>query len=75
MKPDGIIHVKTDSDLFYDYTLEIIDSNSHELIYSNNDLYSNPADLRIKDVIAVQTFYEKRWLAEGFKIKYLEYKI
>ena len=75
MKPDGIIHLKTDSDLFYDYTLEVIHADSHELIYSNDDLYSNPSDLRIKDVIAVQTFYEKMWLAEGCKIKYLKYKI
>ena len=75
MKPGGIIHLKTDSDLFYDYTLEVIHEDGHELIYSNNDLYSNPEDPKIKDVIAVQTFYEKMWLAEGFKIKYLEYKI
>jgi hypothetical protein len=32
-------------------------------------------DHRIKDVIAVQTFYEKMWLAEGFKIKYLEFRL
>ena len=75
MKPDGIIHLKTDSDLFYEYTLEVIKEDGHELLYSNADLYSNPDDPRIKDVIAVQTFYEKMWLAEGFKIKYLEYKL
>jgi tRNA (guanine-N7-)-methyltransferase len=75
MKPDGIIHVKTDSDLFYDYTLDVIREDGHELIYSNSDLYSDMEDHRIKDVIAVQTFYEKMWLAEGFKIKYLEFRL
>jgi tRNA (guanine-N7-)-methyltransferase len=75
MKPEGIIHLKTDSDLFFDYTLEVINEDGHELIYSNTDLYNNPDDLKIKEVIAVQTFYEKMWLAEGCKIKYLEYKI
>lgn len=75
MKPEGIIHLKTDSELFYDYTLEVINENKHELIYSNDDLYSNLDDPRIKDVIGVQTFYEKMWLAEGSKIKYLEYKL
>ena len=75
MKPDGIIHLKTDSDLFYKFTLRVIKEDGHDLLYSNDDLYSNPDDLRIKDVIAVQTFYEKMWLAEGFKIKYLEYKL
>ena len=75
MKPDGIIHLKTDSDLFYAFTLRVIKEDGHELLYSNDDLYSNPDDYRIKDVIAIQTFYEKMWLAEGFKIKYLEYKL
>ena len=75
MKPDGIIHLKTDSDLFYNFTLRIIKDDGHDLLYENDDLYSNPDDLRIKDVIAVQTFYEKIWLAKGFKIKYLEYKL
>lgn len=75
MKPEGIIHLKTDSDLFYDYTLDVIKEDGHELIYSNSDLYSNIDNHRIKDVIAVQTFYEKMWLAEGFKIKYLEFRL
>jgi tRNA (guanine-N7-)-methyltransferase len=75
MKPDGVIHLKTDSDLFYNFTLSVIKADGHNLLYSNDDLYSNPDDHRIKDVIAVQTFYEKIWLAEGFKIKYLEFKI
>ncbi|MDP4291524.1 MAG: tRNA (guanosine(46)-N7)-methyltransferase TrmB [Bacteroidota bacterium] len=75
IKPDGIIHLKTDSDLFFEYTLEVIKENGYKLLYSNPDLYEYPDDPRIKDVIAVQTFYEKMWLAEGCKIKYLEYKI
>jgi len=75
MKPDGVIHLKTDSNLFYNYTLEVIKDDGHNLLYSNADLYSNTEDPRIKDVIKVQTFYEKMWLAEGIKIKYLEYKI
>jgi len=75
LKPEGIIHLKTDSDLFYGYTLSVIKDAGHDLLYSNSDLYLNPEDPRIKDVIAVQTFYEKMWLAEGFKIKYLEFKL
>lgn len=75
LKPDGIIHLKSDSDLFYDYTLYVIKEYNHELLYSNSDLYQNPDDPRIQDVIAVQTFYEKMWLAQGCKIKYLEYRL
>jgi tRNA (guanine-N7-)-methyltransferase len=75
LKPEGIIHLKTDSDLFYGFTLSVIKDAHHDLLYSNADLYLNPEDPMIKDVIAVQTFYEKMWLAEGFKIKYLEFKL
>ncbi len=75
LKPEGIIHLKSDSDLFYDYTRYVINEFHHELLYSNNDLYQNPDDPRIQDVVAVQTFYEKMWLAQGCKIKYLEYRL
>jgi len=75
LKPDGIIHLKSDSDLFYDYTLSVINEYQHELLYSNNDLYQNLDDPKVQDVIAVQTFYEKMWLAQGCKIKYLEYQL
>lgn len=75
LKPGGIIHLKTDSDLFYTYTLEVINESGHELLYSNNDLYANPTDPEVKDVIDVQTHYEKIWLAQGLTIKYLRFRL
>lgn len=75
LKKDGIIHLKTDSELFYEYTLEVIRAGEHKLLYANNNLYSNASDEQVKDVIAVQTFYEQMWLAEGKTIKYLCFTI
>lgn len=75
LKPGGIIHLKTDSDLFYSYTLEVISESGHELLYSNNDLYANPTDPEVKDVIDVQTHYEKIWLSQGLTIKYLRFRL
>ena len=75
LKPGGIIHLKTDSDLFYTYTLEIIAVGGHQVLYNNNDLYSNPGDPEVKDVIDVQTHYEKIWLEQGLTIKYLRFRL
>lgn len=75
LKPGGLIHLKTDSDLFYNYTLEIISEAGHELIYASSDLYANAAEPEVMDVIDVQTHYEKIWLTQGFTIKYLKFRL
>ena len=75
LKPGGIIHLKTDSVLLYAYTLDVISEGGHELLYNNSDLYANPGDPEVKDVIDVQTHYEKIWLAQGFTIKYLRFRL
>lgn len=75
LKPGGIIHLKTDNDMFYNYTLNMINEQGHKLLYSNNDLYANPDDSEVKDVIDVQTHYEKIWLAQGLTIKYLKFRL
>jgi len=75
LKPGGLIHLKTDNDMFYNYTLDVISEQGHKLLYSNNDLYANPDDSEVKDVIDVQTHYEKIWLSQGLTIKYLKFKL
>jgi tRNA (guanine-N7-)-methyltransferase len=75
LKPGGIIHLKTDSDMFYNYTLEVIKDHGHQLLYVNSDLYANTGDPEVKDVIDVQTHYEKIWLEQGFTIKYLRFTL
>ncbi len=75
LKPGGIIHLKTDNDMFYNYTLDVISEGGHHLIYKNCDLYSNSGDPEVKDVIDVQTHYEKIWLEQGLTIKYLRFRL
>lgn len=72
LKPDGIIHLKTDGLLLYDYTREVIEQGGHELLYANEDIYNS--DLK-NEVTEIQTFYEKKWLSYHTKIKYLEFKL
>lgn len=75
LKRGGIIHLKTDSDLFYNYTLGTISDGGHELLYNASDLYSNPSDPEVRDVVDVQTHYEKMWLSQGLTIKYLRFRL
>jgi tRNA (guanine-N7-)-methyltransferase len=75
LKAGGIIHLKTDSDMFYNYTLDVIKEGKHPLLYNNGNLYANPDDPEVKDVIDVQTHYEKIWLEQGSTIKYLRFKL
>jgi tRNA (guanine-N7-)-methyltransferase len=77
LKPDGIIHLKTDNTIFYDYTLEVIEEYGHELILKTGDLYNSGhhsyrGELEAADI---QTYYENMHLEEGLKIKYLQFRL
>ena len=61
--------------MFYEYTLEVIREYGHTLLYNNPDLYASPDDPEVKDVIDVQTHYEKIWLEQGLTIKYLRFRL
>lgn len=69
LKPNGLIHLKTDNTGFYEYTLEVIAEEGFELIYSTADLYThNPSGQ--KELTEIQTYYENLFSAKGEKIKY-----
>ena len=68
----GIVHLKTDALLLYDYTREIIEDEGHELLYANEDVYHS--DLK-NEVTEIQTFYEQMWLTHQTPIKYLQFKL
>lgn len=69
LKPNGLIHLKTDNTGFYEYTLEVIAEEGFELIYSTADLYThNPSGQ--KELTEIQTYYENLFSSKGEKIKY-----
>jgi tRNA (guanine-N7-)-methyltransferase len=72
LKPGGIIHLKTDNIIFFEYTLDVIKEAKHELLYSTYDVYTTEKD---NELTQIQTFYEKKWLEHGTKIKYLKFKL
>lgn len=72
MKPGGVIHLKTDNILFFEYTLDVIKEGGHQLLYHTYDVYETDKNSILTEI---QTFYEKKWRANGTKIKYLKFRL
>lgn len=78
LKPGGIIHLKTDSDLLFESTLEEIEEHGYNCLEKTWNLYGEiPDDLdaRTKDILHIKTHYENLFTAKGFDIKYCQFKI
>lgn len=78
LKPQGLIHLKTDSPVLYDFTLETLShTEGSEILFSDSDIYNNKmlADLMTgKNELAITTYYEKKNIANS-TIKYIRFKI
>ncbi len=73
IKPKSIIHLKTDSEFLYGYTLGILEASNEEILYAHHDIYRNPHSPEWARKI--QTFYEKMWIAQGKAITYLQFRL
>jgi tRNA (guanine-N7-)-methyltransferase len=72
LKPHGLIHLKTDSDLFFDFTLQTLEELEIQPIDLTTDLYNSPLQ-NIHQ--GIKTGFEKVYLHRGKKIKYLSFRI
>jgi len=78
LKPGGTIHLKTDSDLLFESTLEQIAENNYNLLEKTWDLYGEMPenlDSETRDILSIRTYYEQLFAAKGFKIKYCRFKV
>lgn len=77
LKINGVIHLKTDSDLLYNFTLEEIKSNNFKLLKNITNVYkeSYEKSKELKKNLFIKTFYEKKWLDLEKTIKYLAFSI
>jgi tRNA (guanine-N7-)-methyltransferase len=72
LKDKGVIHLKTDNNGLYQYSLKVAVSNDLEILRQSSDLYGdNFAD----DILSIKTHYEKIFLEDGLKINYLEFRL
>ena len=69
---DAVINLKTDNEPFFDYTLEVIQQEGHNLIEVVKNLYSAEGYDEVK---AIRTYYEKKFNDLGFSIHYLRFKM
>lgn len=72
LKPGGIIHLKTDNLGLYEYTLEVLQERKVNDLIFTADLYNSDFQ---EHTMGIYTTYEKRYLAEGVPIKYLQFKV
>jgi tRNA (guanine-N7-)-methyltransferase len=72
LKDNGIIHLKTDNSILFEYTLALARLNKLSIEYDTDNLYGggNP-----EIVHGIKTFYENQFIAEGLKIHYLQFRL
>ncbi|MEM0517983.1 MULTISPECIES: tRNA (guanosine(46)-N7)-methyltransferase TrmB [Aequorivita] len=72
LKPDGVVHLKTDSEFMHGYTLGLLHGLDEIIEYAHHDVYGS--DGAPEAVTAIQTFYENQYLEKGKKITYIRFK-
>ena len=86
LRPDGIIHLKTDSPFLYTYTQAMVKENQYPILVDTCDLYGNwqlaigDEAMRLlgdeaSEARALQTHYEHQWLDRGLTIKYIVWQL
>lgn len=72
LKDRGIVHLKTDNDVMFQYTAQLARHNELEIVAETNDLYHSAF---LDDIRSIQTTYEKQFLGEGTNINYIAFRL
>lgn len=70
--PKGSIHLKTDEDGLYAFSLEILEEQKATILENITDI---DAQGERPELLQIQTFYEKQHLEAGRTIKYLRFHL
>ncbi|WP_452597728.1 tRNA (guanosine(46)-N7)-methyltransferase TrmB [Pontimicrobium sp. MEBiC01747] len=73
LKPNGLMHLKTDSEFMHGYTLGLLHGAGHEVIYANHNVYKQEGSP--EEVTSIQTYYESQYLEQNKPITYIRFKI
>jgi tRNA (guanine-N7-)-methyltransferase len=66
----GVVHLKTDSEELFNYTLERIDGVGARVLQKSVDIHREYPD---DELLSIETTYERRHLALGRTIKYVRF--
>lgn len=73
LKPQGILHLKTDEKRLHNYTLAILKKENHKIIFQTKNLYHSKT--KKGNLTSIQTTYEKKHISEGDAICYAKFKL
>ena len=71
VKSEGLMHLKTDNDGFYEYTLEKIAELNFSVLQQTTDVYR---DLPQDEILSIKTHYERIYLQKGKNINYVKFQ-
>jgi tRNA (guanine-N7-)-methyltransferase len=72
LKPEAVIHLKTDSDFLYDYTLEIVKQEGCTILEKLDDVYLEKPD---DPLLSIKTYYETMHLEKKKTIHYVSFRL
>jgi tRNA (guanine-N7-)-methyltransferase len=72
IQPDGIIHLKTDNEGFYNYTLETLQNFNLPVHLQTDNLYESSF---VDNVLSIKTKYELMFLEKGAQSKYVKFSM
>lgn len=70
LTPKGIMHLKTDDNGLYAYTLETLDHPHYTVQIKTDDLYQSEW---LNAVLSIKTYYEQKYLAVNKNIHYIRW--
>jgi len=72
IKPEAILHLKTDDPVLYEFTYETLQKEKAEIIYHNDNIYAE--ELAYPE-LEYKTYYEFQHLADSRTIKYIRFRL
>lgn len=71
LKPNGVMHLKTDNDGFFEYTLEKVAELKLPILQQTDNVYR---DFHQDEILSIKTHYERIYLQKGKNINYVKFK-
>ncbi len=72
LKPDGFIHLKTDSPNIYQFTKKVAELYDLTIIEDSDNVYAQP---QVKEALKIKTHYESLDIAQSKRIHYLKFTL
>lgn len=75
LKPEGIVHLKTDSEFLHGYTLGILQGSGHKILTAHHDIYGAPEyEPNTEHLREIKTYYEELFSSKGKTITYIKFR-